>query len=90
MDDCYEMSDFYDFDETAIERLTKLLSVYKGCTIQYNYMPITGGTITKRTDGILAEVTNKRFLIETQWDMKCRWWENIDENDIVLNNINKL
>lgn len=85
MDDCYEMSDFYDFDETAIERLTKLLSEYKGCDVQYNYhMPITGGTITKRTDGILAEVTDKRFLIETQWEMKCRWWENIDENDILV------
>lgn len=90
MNNCFDES-IFDFDEAAIERLSKLLSVYKGCDVQYNYhMPITGGTITKRTDGILAEVTNKRFLIETQWDMKCRWWENIDENDIlVVHPVNK-
>lgn len=75
----------YNFDETAIERLTKLLSPYRGCTVHYSYCtPITGGTFTKRTDGILAEVTNRRFLIETEWDMKCRWWKNIDENDILV------
>lgn len=91
MDERYDISDFYDFDETAFKRLAKLLSLYIGCTVHYSYcVPITGGTITKRTDGILADVTDKRFLIETQWDMKCRWWENIDENDIlVIHQFNK-
>ena len=82
MDNRYEMN---DFDETAIERLTKLLSPYRGCTVHYSYCtPITGGTFTRCTDGILAEVTDRRFLIETDWDMKCRWWENIDVNDILV------
>ena len=84
MNNCFD-EDTFEFDETAFNRLAELLALYKGCTVHYSYrMPITGGTITKRTDGILAEVTDRRFLIETQWDMKCRWWKNIDENDILV------
>jgi hypothetical protein len=50
----------------------------------------TGGTITKRTDGILIEVTDRRFLIETEWDIKCRWWKDINKNDIlVVHPVNK-
>ena len=91
MDNCYEMSDFYDFDETAIEHLTKLLALYKGCTVHYSYcVSTTGDTITKRTDGILIEVTDRRFLIETEWDIKCRWWKDINKNDIlVVHPVNK-
>lgn len=73
------------FDETTFKRLAELLAPYKGCTVHYSYcVSITGGAITKRTDGILAEVTNRRFLIETQLDMKCRWWKDIDENDVLV------
>lgn len=84
MNNCFD-EDTFEFDETAFNRLAELLALYKGCTVHYSYrMPITGGTITKCTDGILAEVTNRRFLIETEWDMKCRWWKDIDKNDILI------
>ena len=84
MNNCFDEGTF-EFDETAFNRLAELLALYKGCTVHYSYrMPITGGAITKRTDGILAEVTNRRFLIETQWDMKCRWWKDIDEKDVLV------
>lgn len=84
MNNCLD-EDTFEFDETAFKRLAELLAPYRGCTVHYGYcMPITGGAITKRTDGILAEVTNRRFLIETQWDMKCRWWKDIDENDVLV------
>lgn len=84
MNNCFH-DDTFEFDEAAIERLAKLLALYKGCTVHYSYcVPTASGTITRRADGLLVEVTNGRFLIETEWDMKCRWWKDIDENDILV------
>lgn len=73
------------FDKSVIKRIVNYLEPYKGSIVQYSYhTSTTSGVVSRCVEGTLIEVSERRFLIETEWDIRCRWQKDIDENDILV------